>query len=181
MNSLIDNISIYIIICNIYYIIISEKIYKIIENLSFTIIRSNKIKELRNNIKEKNNKIEEFKKIILNNIYLINKLRTKLIKEKDLSDSYINKIKERNNNNIKELKYIINLNVNKIIEFRKKIIDKIEKLEENKFNKCSICFENNISRCCNPCGHTFCEVCIKNTNNCYICRSDITSKITIYI
>jgi hypothetical protein len=65
MNSLIDNISIYIIICNIYYIIISEKIYKIIENLSFTIIRSNKIKELRNNIKEK-----------------------------DLSDSYINKSKK---------------------------------------------------------------------------------------
>lgn len=73
------------------------------------------------------------------------------------------------------------MNVNKIIEFRKKIIDKIEKLEEKKFNKCSICFENNISRCCNPCGHTFCEVCIKNTNNCYICRSNITSKIIIYI
>jgi hypothetical protein len=47
--------------------------------------------------------------------------------------------------------------------------------------KCSICFTSNISKCCVPCGHTYCSNCIVNTNNCYICRSHIQQKITIFI
>ena len=47
--------------------------------------------------------------------------------------------------------------------------------------KCLICFENDISSCCVPCGHTYCNRCISNAVNCYMCRSTIREKINIYI
>ena len=53
--------------------------------------------------------------------------------------------------------------------------------DNSEINKCSICFTSNISKCCVPCGHTYCSNCIVNTNNCYICRSHIQQKITIFI
>jgi hypothetical protein len=99
----------------------------------------------------------------------------------------INKIIQQN----KKLLYI-NENQNKIIndletlhyspkllEIRNNIINELKKELEEK-NKCTICFNNTISHCCNPCGHTYCTDCIDKTNNCYICRAIIRNKIKLF-
>ncbi len=51
----------------------------------------------------------------------------------------------------------------------------------NNDNNCPICYENKINSCCIPCGHTYCDKCIKNTNNCYICRRNVSRNIKIFI
>jgi hypothetical protein len=51
----------------------------------------------------------------------------------------------------------------------------------NNDNNCPICYENKINSCCIPCGHTYCDKCIKNTDNCYICRRYISRNIKIFI
>jgi hypothetical protein len=45
---------------------------------------------------------------------------------------------------------------------------------------CSICFDNKINTCCIPCGHIYCDKCIIRTTRCFICRTQIQRKITIY-
>jgi len=47
---------------------------------------------------------------------------------------------------------------------------------------CSICLEDSVSYALNPCGHTFCQTCIrKHTSNaCFICRSHVKDKIKLY-
>lgn len=70
------------------------------------------------------------------------------------------------------------------------LLSKIEKLKtevneirskRNNDNICSICYENKINICCNPCGHLYCNKCIQDSNNCYICRKNIITTIKIYI
>ena len=73
---------------------------------------------------------------------------------------------------------------NYILQERYKLL-KLE-LEENKIinnNICSICCENIIDISCVPCGHTYCEKCIRvpENNNCYICRQNFYRIIRIYI
>ena len=47
---------------------------------------------------------------------------------------------------------------------------------------CTICFQNEIAVCINPCGHTFCIQCSnKLKKKCFICNSDCKSKIKIFI
>jgi hypothetical protein len=56
--------------------------------------------------------------------------------------------------------------------------------EEINYNNdiiCPICYENKLNRCCDPCGHTYCDKCIKTANNCYICKKYINKTIKIYI
>jgi hypothetical protein len=102
---------------------------------------------------------------------------------------------------IKQYKNLLTVidNQNKIIEEKDKIINEFEKpyysrkmiIRRNKIindlkieleekNKCTICFNNTISHCCNPCGHTYCSDCIDKTNNCYICRSIIHNNIKLF-
>jgi len=47
---------------------------------------------------------------------------------------------------------------------------------------CSICVEEPVSHTLSPCGHTFCQNCIrKHTSNaCFICRSVVRDKIKLY-
>lgn len=73
---------------------------------------------------------------------------------------------------------------NYILQERYKLL-KIE-LEESKItndNICTICYENIINVSCVPCGHTYCEKCIRipENNNCYICRQNFYKIIRIYI
>jgi hypothetical protein len=91
-------------------------------------------------------------------------------------------------------------NQNKIIEEKDKIINEFEKpyysrkmiirrnkiindlkIELDEKNKCTICFNNTISHCCNPCGHVYCTDCIDKTNNCYICRGIIYNKLKLFL
>lgn len=50
-------------------------------------------------------------------------------------------------------------------------------------NSCTICFENEINHCFVPCGHTFCEKCIKksSTKKCMSCRTEIQKTIKIFL
>jgi len=47
---------------------------------------------------------------------------------------------------------------------------------------CSICVEDTVSHALTPCGHTFCQNCIrKHTSNvCFICRANVRDKIKLY-
>lgn len=44
---------------------------------------------------------------------------------------------------------------------------------------CPICLNDEVKIFCIPCGHTFCESCIK-TNKCYVCRSQISKVQKLY-
>ena len=74
----------------------------------------------------------------------------------------------------------------RLLEIRQNIINALKLQLEDKTkiidetNKCSICFNNTISHCCVPCGHTYCNECINKTNNCYICRGIIRNKIKLF-
>lgn len=47
---------------------------------------------------------------------------------------------------------------------------------------CSVCVTRKINTCLNPCGHTFCLVCVEKMNNkCGMCRASFISKIKMYI
>ena len=54
---------------------------------------------------------------------------------------------------------------------------------DTKPTSCSICFENDITHCFVPCGHTFCGGCIdkSNTKKCMNCRSDVQKTIKIFL
>ncbi len=58
---------------------------------------------------------------------------------------------------------------------------KLDVKEKTQNSKCSICFENDLNICCIPCGHTYCDNCIKNSNKCYICRDTIIRTHKIFI
>lgn len=47
---------------------------------------------------------------------------------------------------------------------------------------CSICVEEQVSHALTPCGHTFCQNCIrKHTSNaCFICRTNVREKIRLF-
>jgi len=100
------------------------------------------------------------------------------------------------NNLSKELesKKCLNLSLKIELEEKKEIIKELksdleqkdEKLKElksnlNDLNKCSVCFENKFSVCLNPCGHCYCDICIKNATNCFICRTNIINKIKLFL
>lgn len=54
---------------------------------------------------------------------------------------------------------------------------------EVKPNSCTICFQNEITHCFVPCGHTFCHTCIvaSQTKKCMSCRSDIQKTLKIFL
>lgn len=46
---------------------------------------------------------------------------------------------------------------------------------------CSICLEESVAYALNPCGHTFCQTCIRRQNgNCFICRANVRDKLRLY-
>ena len=46
---------------------------------------------------------------------------------------------------------------------------------------CTICLERPITHCMNPCGHTFCEQCLKRqTSRCVMCRTRVESTTRLY-
>ena len=50
---------------------------------------------------------------------------------------------------------------------------------ERKGSACPICMEDDVSTYLDPCGHTFCDVCVnkcKNANSCPICRGPVRER-----
>jgi len=48
--------------------------------------------------------------------------------------------------------------------------------------QCSICVEDPVSYALTPCGHTFCQNCIKKhtSNACFICRANVKDRVRLY-
>jgi hypothetical protein len=47
---------------------------------------------------------------------------------------------------------------------------------------CTICYENEVKMCLQPCGHTFCVSCTeKLTTRCFSCNGAVTAKIKMYL
>lgn len=58
--------------------------------------------------------------------------------------------------------------------------------DDNEFSReldllCSICYEREKNRVIFPCGHTFCDVCIRNLTECPNCRSQINGQMKFYL
>jgi len=105
--------------------------------------------------------------------------------------NYNNLQKEKNKINAIS-NYYINFvyNLNDQLEQEKQLTEELKQqleqernLNENLKKKtiCSICLENELSICCIPCGHTFCDKCVTVPDKCFICRSDIYRINRIYI
>jgi len=63
-----------------------------------------------------------------------------------------------------------------------KIIDNKETIDKHNDNIiCKVCFDNPITIACIPCGHLFCNKCIKSNKYCHICRQVIKYKQKIYM
>ena len=154
-NIITDTLHSYIIIV----IIIINSIIRII-NIIYTILSiiTNGIIRITNGIIRITNGIININKIIEQNKKLL----------------YINENQNKIINDLETLHYSP-----KLLEIRNNIINELKKELEEK-NKCSICFNNTISHCCNPCGHTYCTDCIDKTNNCYICRAIIHNNIKLF-
>lgn len=107
--------------------------------------------------------------------------------DNEITINTIDKLNNYINIKNKQIDYLDNklkLYLNKIIELKKLINLKnieINKIKLNDENLCSICLENKINTCCFPCGHTYCDKCISNSNKCYNSRSTIIITNKIYI
>lgn len=47
-------------------------------------------------------------------------------------------------------------------------------------NTCPICLSNNVDTFCEPCGHVYCNECIKPSLICYMCKGRIKKQYKIY-
>ena len=46
---------------------------------------------------------------------------------------------------------------------------------------CTICLESPVTHCTNPCGHTYCEQCLRRQKNtCFMCRTPVENTIRLY-
>ena len=78
------------------------------------------------------------------------------------------------------------LKMKKITDFLdlyKKTIDACDTHKKvlSKYN-CTVCYENEVKMCIQPCGHTFCVGCTeKIATRCFVCNGNVTAKIKIYL
>ena len=147
--------------------------------------KNDKIKSLINDIKEK---IKDFdkKQSELNNITKdfqeeldkikenINSIDNMIDYMKKLPEDYKeDELSKQIVENMTKLSQNIFKN-QKITEFKKKYIEKYKEIEEyihlirilnnfNTSNMCPLCFTDQVDHFLNPCGHTFCKSCLKNT------------------
>lgn len=62
-----------------------------------------------------------------------------------------------------------------------KLIILNSKLKKSDNLVCGICFNNQINTTLIPCGHCYCDKCIKESNECFYCRKTITKKHKIFL
>jgi hypothetical protein len=125
--------------------------------------------------------IEEFNKLTLLPLNKINDNIINYNKELEKEFEHLENIKRlliKKNDEIIKLKEELKKEKrdNQILNFILESRSDIDK------NKCSICLENDISKACFPCGHTYCNSCINyDYYNCHICRTPIKNIERIYL
>jgi hypothetical protein len=74
-------------------------------------------------------------------------------------------------------------NITDFLDLYKKTIDTCD-THKKTLGKycCTICYENEVKMCIQPCGHTFCVSCAeKLTTRCFACNGAVTAKIKMYL
>jgi len=154
-----------------------EKINKLFSNEKFYKLQ-NELNEIEKNLQKEMNKSKENLQTFDYFIDFLSKISYDNI-EKNEFDNLI-----KNSNNICDKIYKNNnLEIlrNNYIQKRKELnsyIYFIQKLNNyNISNICPICFSNQVNKYLDPCGHTYCEKCLKKSNNdhnndkqCMVCR-----------
>jgi hypothetical protein len=188
----------------------NEDILNFNEENVFTMINKakNDIKTINSNNDELNKKIREYVDFekdcntIIETLKIISETYYKLSTKSQLYDienkleikqslidfDVIENIKNFENDikvKINDIKEQIKNNKKKISDFKKLVLDCMSESEDgtsNEKNICSVCVTRKINTCLNPCGHTFCLICVDKMNNkCGMCRATFISKIKMYI
>jgi len=74
-------------------------------------------------------------------------------------------------------------NITDFLDLYKKTIDTCD-THKKTLSKycCTVCYENEVKMCIQPCGHTFCVSCTeKLTTRCFACNGAVTAKIKMYL
>ena len=133
---------------------------------------------------------KELKEKLLKNVYdsdfteVLTSIRSKLTFDNKLNE-YINNItkelhEKQNNFYLLHQKY--KENVNKVSELLKS--NELEDEIINNETSCPICYDNKVTHCINPCGHTFCSNCVEEYGinaECFMCRTKIQSIIKMFM
>lgn len=164
------------------------------------IYKKKKYKKLYSESIELSKDIEQINDMINSYDHFLNLYTSILNKKGDNENEILNTILEKLNSKIlekKTLDYQIT-NILKDIGTLKNILkqdesnDEINDSEPNEIKEensqnininllCKICDESQIEYCLNPCGHSFCNICILHlNNNCFTCRSKVNGKIRMF-
>lgn len=102
---------------------------------------------------------------------------------KNLSESiekYLEKIFE--NNSIKEAYETVLESYRRFYYLREVLVVRRSSSSMENEPICSICCEEPIMYCTSPCGHTYCNTCIrKQGTSCFICRGTIKDRVRLYM
>ena len=124
------------------------------------------------NIKKKKNLNLEFNRIILE----IDSKNNLLNKSEVDIERVFQILKKRKLQELENIQYLIKNKEMSLI-----MLDKSEQKKKQDALECSICLENKKNTALIPCGHVFCENCLRNTTICYNCRLPIEKTHKIYL
>lgn len=97
----------------------------------------------------------------------------------EASESYLETIFEKNQ--IKE-SYMGFIEAYRKFIVLRDIVTMIRTVQTNENEPiCTICLNEPVAFCMNPCGHTYCLSCVRRqTGNCFVCRTPVKEKVKIY-
>ena len=148
-----------------------------------------KIDEVLKTINEQIKKIDEINKSISDDVY--SKIKdTNIVKNKNIfikdiiSKEQLLDIqrdveaykddKEKDMNILKDKHLTVVQNLTKLLDS-----DKLSPIKKMFDGTCPVCYDKKIDSCISPCGHMFCEDCLKRVHNCPMCRGFIDGKVKL--
>lgn len=151
----------------------------------------NEVRELYEIYRETTERIGQVEGLLRAKVYTLDKIQPRLVMLMDLGvneetlelqkniEEYLTKVYE---NNCPEAEYKELLGLYKKLFIIRDLIN-LMKLHEttDKEPLCSICLNEQVQYTLGPCGHTFCEGCVrKQTVQCFMCRGNIQSRVKMY-
>jgi hypothetical protein len=149
------------------------------------------VKELYEIYRETTEKIGLVESNLKSKLYTLDKIQPRLVMLMELGvnedsielqkhiENYLTKVYE---NNCPEPEYKELLGLYKKLCIVRDLIN-LMKIHENtdKEPLCSICLNEQVQYVLGPCGHTFCEGCVrKQTIQCYMCRGNIQTRVKLF-